>query len=171
MKVVHCLPSVRTCVYDASETTGCKAFCSRCLSGDEQQVTQQGHILFFDTLNTGQRFFRYDQNVDRCLGVGVAKRNTAIILVNDISGYFTADDFREDSFTHDGTPPVEWARNAMAVFIRDLHSSRTSEPGPGAGTVLKPRVEYLSRNDPFVVFPPTLPARRFPRPGACAASF
>ena len=93
MKVVHCLPSVRPRVYDASETTCCKAFCGSHMSGDDQQVTQQGHIPFFDTLNTGQRFFRYDQNVDRCLGVDVAKRNTAIIFVNDISGYFTADDF------------------------------------------------------------------------------
>ena len=93
MKVVHCLTSVRTCVYNASETTCRKAFCSRHMPGDDQQVTQQGLIPFFDTLNTGQRFFRYDQNVDRCLGVDVAKRNTATIFVNDISGYFTAYDF------------------------------------------------------------------------------
>ena len=92
MKVVHGLPSVRPRVYDASESTCGQALCCRHLPGDDQQVTEQGPILFFDTLNTGQRFFRYDQNVDWCLGVDVAKRNTAIIFVDDISGNFTADD-------------------------------------------------------------------------------
>jgi hypothetical protein len=93
MQVVHCLPSVNSRVDDASKSTFGKAFSSRYFPGDNQQMTQQALVLLPGILNSGQWFFRDDQNVDRCLGIDVAKRHAAIVFVDDIGGYFTFDDF------------------------------------------------------------------------------
>ena len=68
----------------------------RDVAGGDQEMSQNGFILFPGPCHARDGFFRNDEDVDGCLGADVAEGNADLVLMDDIGGDFPPDDpFKE----------------------------------------------------------------------------
>ena len=96
--MVDGLAAVAAGVDDAAIATGGKAFALGYLPGDHQQVSEQVPVFLGGGLNAWQSLPGNYEDVNGGLGIDVAEGETEPVLVDDVRGYFPADDFAEDGF-------------------------------------------------------------------------
>jgi len=87
--------AMRAVVDDKSIAGFINAFVARDLCGSQQQGSEHVLMLRPGRADAVDPVFRYDEDVDRCLGRDVAKRQNLIIFVDDLSRDFTVPDFLE----------------------------------------------------------------------------
>lgn len=100
MKMWNGLSAVRT-VVDHDPVAFGEVQLFRGCGGDKEKVAEQGLIgrgRFGEARNV---FFRYDQQMHRCLRLNVVKDHTEIVLVLDLGGDFAIDDFLKNGFRHE----------------------------------------------------------------------
>lgn len=99
MEVRHGFAGVRTVVHDEAEAVIEFQFL-RDSPRDEEQVAEHGLIGGNGGADSGDRLFRYDQQVNGRLGLDVVEDDAVLILVFDPGGNFPGDDAFEDRFGH-----------------------------------------------------------------------
>lgn len=93
--------TIGTLVHDEAEAVGKVEF-FRESAGGEEQVAEEGLVGESGFADARDKFFRNDQQVNRCLGMHVVKGNAEVILVLELGGDFAVDDALEDGFGHKG---------------------------------------------------------------------
>ncbi len=86
--------AVGAVVDDDAETLG-EVFAAGDLGGGEQEVAEQRLVLRGCGGDTGQRFFRNDEDVDGGLWRDVAEGEAEFVLMHDVCGDFAGGDFFE----------------------------------------------------------------------------
>lgn len=65
---------------------------------DQKKVSEERPVVRRSIFYPWNRFFRNNQQVQRCFGVDVVNGDAMIILVFDSGGHLAVDDFTEESF-------------------------------------------------------------------------
>jgi hypothetical protein len=65
------------------------------LASDQHQVPQQHLVIGGGVHQPGDAALGDHQYMDRCLGVNIVDRDAVLVLIEEITGNFTADDFAE----------------------------------------------------------------------------
>jgi len=68
------------------------------LGGNEEEVTEEGLVLGQGFADAGDQLFGNDQHMHRGLGLHIVDRDAVLILVRDLGGDFSVDDFLEYRF-------------------------------------------------------------------------
>ena len=93
--MVDALPTVRSGVDNSSITAvETQDFCN--FGNRQQQMTTELGVIWSKFTQGHDRLFRNKQHMHRSLWCDIAKRETDIILVNDIRRYFAVDDFEKN---------------------------------------------------------------------------
>ena len=106
VKVGHGFTAVGTVVHHDAESLG-KAFGFRRFAGDEEEMAEEGGILLVSFPHARNRFSRHNEQVDGGLRVDVADDNATFVLVDEVPGNFTIDDFAEEGFLGHGVSNEE----------------------------------------------------------------
>ena len=72
------------------------------LGGDQVKVSKDIPVLLADVRMGSDDFARNDQDMNRRLGIDVAKRQTVIIFVDDVGRNFAVNDLLKDVVLHYG---------------------------------------------------------------------
>jgi len=74
------------------------------LARHEEEVAGQLRVLLLHVGHLGDGHFRDHEDVDGCLGVDVAERQSPVIFVDNVGGDLAVDDFLKDG-ANDCLPP------------------------------------------------------------------
>ena len=99
MQVGHGLAGVSAVVDDQSKTVRELQFPGD-LSGDQQQVAEDGLIVGARLADSGNHLLRNDQQVHGRLRLNVVQDDAVLVLMLDSRGDVAVDDFLEDRFDH-----------------------------------------------------------------------
>ncbi len=97
MQMIHRLPPVRTAV-DHNPVTVCQAEFDRQVLRRHEQMPEQHSIAIGGVGKRRDLDLRNHEHVRRRLGIHVAERQAAIVLMNDARRNFLVDDPFEDGF-------------------------------------------------------------------------
>ena len=101
VQVWHRLAGARLAIDNEAITVGDAEFL-RQLGRDEMQVAQQFPVFRFDILMRPDDLARDDQHVHRRLRIDVAKRQAAVILMDNVRGDLAIDDLLKQIVLHHG---------------------------------------------------------------------
>ena len=96
MQMIDCLTAVGSDIDDNPKPVLGQTECSCGMYHCLQEPPQQESVVWASIQKVGQRPLRNDQEVRRRLRRGVAKSHRVIVFVENVGGYFAANDFAED---------------------------------------------------------------------------
>lgn len=99
MEVGHAFAGVRTVIDDETEAAGKTEF-ARKRPGGEQEVSEHCLVVGPGLTHAWYRFLRYDQQVNRGLGLNVVEGNADLVFMLNLGRDFAIDDFLEDCLGH-----------------------------------------------------------------------
>ena len=95
MNMIHRLTSVLIGIDNQAVSLKILLLCNH--RGFPHQISHQFLMLLFQTGQTWDLLFRYEQNMNRRLCLYILKGETPLILINNVGRNFLIDDFRENS--------------------------------------------------------------------------
>jgi len=94
MQVKDCLPRSLTIIQDQAKGVTAAIFTCNA-PGLEHQIAQQCLVLAICIRQFADGLFWYQQQVYRRLGIDILETKALVILIDNVSGYFTLDYFHE----------------------------------------------------------------------------
>ena len=96
MQMRHAFASVFAVIDDEAESVFVQSKFARDFTRLQKQMAQHLMILRFSLSNSRDGFLGDDENVRGRLWVDVIEGQHQVVLIDDVRGYFTGDDFLEE---------------------------------------------------------------------------
>ena len=106
MQVKHGLPGTTTVVDHEAEVR--QLLFGSHLPRHEEEVADQLRVLLLHIAHLRDGHLRNHENVNGCLGVDIAESQSPVILVDNVGGNLTVDDFLKDGANNCLPPSAPW---------------------------------------------------------------